>query len=81
MKSLGIVRRVDRLGRIVIPKELRKTLNIAEQDSAEIFVKGNSVILRKYQPSCIFCDCADEVMEYKEQNICKRCLENIQNLL
>ena len=55
MKSTGIVRKVDELGRVVIPKELRKTLDIAEKDGMEIYVDGNAIILKKYEPSCIFC--------------------------
>ena len=54
MKSTGIVRRVDELGRIVLPIELRRTLNIAEKDSLEIYVDGSSIMLKKYQPACIF---------------------------
>ena len=56
MKSTGIVRKVDELGRIVLPIELRRTLDIAEKDSLEIYVDDDSIILRKYQPACIFCD-------------------------
>ena len=61
MKSTGIVRRVDELGRIVLPIELRRTLNIAEKDSLEIYVDGSSIMLKKYQPACIFCDEADGI--------------------
>lgn len=56
MKSTGIVRKVDELGRIVLPIELRRTLDIAEKDSLEIYVDGASIVLKKYQPACIFCD-------------------------
>ncbi len=56
MKSTGIVRKVDELGRIVLPIEMRRTLDIAERDALEIYVEGASVILKKYKPSCIFCD-------------------------
>ena len=55
MKSTGIVRKVDELGRIVLPIEMRRTLDIAEKDALEIYVEGDSIILRKYQPACIFC--------------------------
>lgn len=55
VKSTGIVRKVDELGRIVLPIELRRTLDIAEKDAIEIYVEGTSIILKKYQPSCIFC--------------------------
>ena len=62
MKSTGIVRKVDELGRIVLPIELRRTLDIAEKDSLEIYVDDDSIILRKYQPACIFCDNARDVI-------------------
>ena len=56
MKSTGIVRKVDELGRIVLPIELRRTLDIAEKDALEIYVDGSTIVLKKYRPSCIFCD-------------------------
>ena len=65
MKSTGIVRKVDELGRIVLPIELRRTLDIAEKDSLEIYVDGASIVLKKYQPACIFCDDAKDVVSYK----------------
>ncbi len=61
MKSTGIVRKVDELGRIVLPVELRRTMDIAEKDALEIYVDGNSIVLRKYRPSCIFCDSTKDV--------------------
>ncbi len=73
MKSTGIVRKVDELGRIVLPIELRRTLDIAEKDSLEIYVDDDSIILRKYQPACIFCDNARDVVVYKGKNVCKEC--------
>lgn len=77
MKSTGIVRKVDELGRIVLPIELRRTLNIAEKDSLEIYVDGNSIILKKYQPACIFCDGAKDIVIYKGKNICSACLKEL----
>ena len=79
MKSTGIVRKVDELGRIVLPSELRKVLNINIKDSVEIYVIGESIILKKYAPACIFCDSADEVTTFKGKNICKKCLEQMKN--
>ena len=73
MKSTGIVRKVDELGRIVLPIELRRTLDIAEKDSLEIYVDEDTIILRKYQPACIFCDDAKDVINYKGKNICPSC--------
>lgn len=61
MKSTGIVRKVDELGRIVLPIELRRTLDIAEKDCLEIYMDGESIVLKKYQPACIFCDEADNI--------------------
>ncbi|MDP4143213.1 MAG: AbrB/MazE/SpoVT family DNA-binding domain-containing protein [Bacillota bacterium] len=80
MKSTGIVRRVDELGRIVIPKELRRTFNIEEKDALEIFVDGEHIILKKYEPACVFCGEAKEVENYKGKNICKKCLGEIKGL-
>ena len=79
MKSTGVVRRVDELGRIVIPIELRRTLDIAEKDALEIYVDGEQIILKKYEPACIFCGDARAVINYKRKNICKKCLEEIRN--
>lgn len=77
MKSTGIVRRVDELGRIVLPIELRRTLNIAEKDSLEIYVDGASIMLKKYQPACIFCDSAKGITVFKGKNICAHCLKEL----
>lgn len=79
MKSTGIVRRVDELGRVVIPIELRRTLEIAEKDALEIYVDGEHIILKKYQPACIFCGNAKDVENYKGKNICQSCLKDIKS--
>lgn len=79
MKSTGVVRRVDELGRIVIPIELRRTLDIAEKDALEIYVDGEQIILKKYEPACIFCGDARDVINYRGKNICTKCLEQIKN--
>ena len=71
MKSTGIVRKVDELGRIVLPIELRRTLEIAERDSLEIYVDGSTIILKKYEPACVFCGDAKDVLSYKGRNICR----------
>lgn len=75
MKSTGIVRKVDELGRIVLPIELRRTLDIAERDSLEIYVDGSSIVLRKYQPACVFCDDAKDVISFKGKNVCQNCIQ------
>ncbi|SFD43920.1 AbrB/MazE/SpoVT family DNA-binding domain-containing protein [Clostridium uliginosum] len=79
MKSTGVVRRVDELGRIVIPIELRRTLDIAEKDALEIYVDGEQIILKKYEPACIFCGDARDVTNYKGKNVCTKCLDEIKN--
>lgn len=78
MKSTGIVRKVDDLGRIVLPKELRKILDIEERDPLEIFVDGSFIMLQKYEPSCIFCGSADGVANYKGKNICSVCMGELK---
>ena len=79
MKSTGIVRKVDELGRIVLPIELRRTLDIAEKDSLEIYVDGSAIILRKYRPTCIFCDSSKDITVFKNKNICPKCLKELKN--
>lgn len=81
MKSTGIVRKVDELGRIVLPIELRRTLGIEEKNRIEIFVDGESIILRKYQPACIFCDNAKDIINYKGKNICPDCIRAMNEKL
>ena len=67
MKSTGIVRKIDELGRIVLPAELRKTMNIEERDPLEIFVDGQYIMLAKYEPSCLFCGAHEDVDVYKDK--------------
>jgi transcriptional pleiotropic regulator of transition state genes len=78
MKSTGIVRKIDELGRMVIPKEMRKTMNIDIKDPMEIFVDGDKIILQKYQPGCFICGNVEDNIEYKGKMICEDCLENMQ---
>ena len=80
MKSTGIVRKVDELGRIVLPIELRRTLDIAEKDPVEIYVEGDSIILKKYAPSCVFCGSAENVTEFMGKNVCDDCMKKIAKL-
>ncbi|MEG0774542.1 AbrB/MazE/SpoVT family DNA-binding domain-containing protein [Clostridium sp.] len=77
MKSTGIVRRVDELGRIVIPIELRRTLDIEIKDALEIYVDKDQIILKKYEPACIFCGNARDVSNFKGKNICQECLGSL----
>lgn len=73
MKSTGIVRKVDNLGRVVIPIELRRNLDIDIKDALEIFVEDDQIILKKYAPACIFCGQAKDVKPFKGKNICPTC--------
>ena len=78
MKSTGIVRTVDSVGRFVIPMELRRTLGITDaEDALEVFVEKDMIILRKYSPSCIFCKSLDDVVEHCGQKICKECIKQL----
>ena len=77
MKSTGIVRKVDELGRIVLPIELRRTLDIAVKDALEIYVDEGTIILKKYETSCIFCGNSKDVISFKGKNICPKCLEEL----
>lgn len=78
MKSTGIVRKLDELGRVVLPIELRRTLNIDEKDPLEIYVDGNTILLKKYEPDCIFCGDAKDVVNYKGKNICMSCMKDLK---
>lgn len=80
MKETGIVRKVDELGRIVLPIELRRTLDISVKDALEIYVDGDAIMLRKYAPSCVFCAESKGVTKYKDKNICTNCLQAIKQL-
>ena len=73
MKSTGIIRKVDDLGRIVLPIELRRMLDIAERDEIEIFVESDRIILRKYEPACIFCGSSHGLKILHGKNVCRTC--------
>lgn len=78
MKSTGIVRRIDELGRIVLPMELRRILNIDTKDSLEIYTEGESIILKKYEPCCIFCGEAKGIANFKGKIICEDCKNELK---
>ena len=78
MKTTGIVRKIDELGRMVIPKELRNTMDINVKDPMEIYVEGEKIILKKYEPGCIFCDNIEDIKEFKGKNVCSDCISNIK---
>lgn len=78
VKSTGIVRKVDELGRIVLPIELRRTLDIGERDALEIYVEGTTIVLKKYRPTCVFCDGTKDIQTFKGKNICPKCLKELR---
>lgn len=81
MKSTGIVRKVDELGRVVIPIELRRTLGIDEKDALEIYTDNEKIVLKKYEPACIFCNNAEGVQNYKGKLVCTECVKKmVENL-
>ena len=77
MKSTGIIRKVDELGRIVLPIELRRTLDIAERDELEIFMENDRIVLQKFEPACIFCGSSRGLVSYRGKNICQSCISKI----
>ena len=80
MKSTGIIRKLDDLGRIVLPMELRRHLHIAPGDEIEIFVDGNMIVLEKHEPACIFCSSSDDLAEHEGKCVCKTCREKLSAL-
>lgn len=77
IKSTGIIRKVDELGRVVLPIELRNKFGIKEKDPLEIYVDGSSIILKKNEQNCVFCGSTKDLNKYNGKNICSKCLENI----
>ena len=80
MKATGIVRRLDDLGRVVFPIELRRTLDMKEGDCLEIYTEDNQIILKKYEPGCLFCGELKGVINYKGKNICKKCFKEMREI-
>ena len=78
MKSTGIVRHIDELGRIVVPKELRRKLGIANTDPVEIYCEDDKIILKKYDPVCHFCGSTQSLTQFKEKNICSSCINELK---
>ncbi|MRN53146.1 AbrB/MazE/SpoVT family DNA-binding domain-containing protein [Paenibacillus monticola] len=80
MKPAGVVRKVDQLGRIVLPKSLRKRYQMNEGDPVEILVQGDHIILERYRPKCVFCGSIEGVSDYKDRFICSQCLTEMTQL-
>lgn len=79
MKSTGIVRKVDDLGRVVLPIELRRTLNIDIKDALEIFTENDTIILRRYNPLCYICGESHDLTSFKSKQICSKCIDDIKS--
>lgn len=77
MKASGFVRKLDELGRIVLPADLRRSLDIGERDSLEIFVEEGAIVLKKYRPSCVFCGECKDVIQFKGRNVCPACRKEL----
>ena len=77
MKSTGIIRKVDDLGRIVLPIELRRVLDIAERDELEIFMENDRIILQKYEPACIFCGSSRDLVTHEGKKVCRSCVKTM----
>lgn len=77
MKSTGIIRKIDDLGRIVLPIELRKKMGIEQRDPIEIYVDGDAIILKKYDSECIFCGNRKNLTQYKNKHVCDSCAKNL----
>ena len=80
MRATGIVRQIDPLGRIVLPKDLRKNIEINTNDPIEFFVHGDNIVLQKYRDKCMFCASTENLVNYESRFICKNCLEHINKL-
>ena len=80
MKATGIIRSVDELGRVVIPIEIRNQFNIVEKDPIEIYVDDSSIILKKYEPNCVFCGNTNDLIEYKGKLVCEKCSKELNIL-
>ncbi len=79
MKAVGMTRKVDRLGRVILPKQLRESLEIETGDSVEIYIKEDLIYVKKHRPACIFCEGTDNVRKYIDKNICEDCLAELVN--
>ena len=81
MKSTGVVRKVDELGRIVLPMEIRKTLDIKQKDAIEIFIDEDKIVLQKYQPACLFCGNMENIVYFNGKRVCHACIERMKQQL
>lgn len=78
MKTIGIVRSLDNLGRIIVPRELRNTLGIKEDDPVEVFTDGECIVLKKYEPGCTFCGELDDTKIFRDKRVCAQCIKQMR---
>ena len=78
MKSTGIVRKIDELGRIVLPKELRRTLGLNDRESVEIYVDQDAIILKKLKSTCVLCGDNEDLLDFKGKSICQKCMDELK---
>ncbi len=78
MKATGITRKIDELGRIVLPIELRRGLGISEKDALEIYVEDEKIILKKYKQACAFCGSDENIVEFKSKYVCADCAAQLR---
>lgn len=81
MKSTGMVRKVDEFGRVVLPIELRRTMDIQEKDPLEIYVEGENIILRKYHEACVFCGSVRHIVSFSGRYVCPECIEKLNRMI
>ena len=81
MKSTGILKSVDELGRIVLPKKMRENLDIDIRDQVELFVEGDRIILKKYMPTCIFCDSERDIVIFNGKRVCGECIKSLRSMM
>ena len=80
MRAIGCVRQIDKLGRLVLPSDIRKSLGIVSGiDSVEFFADGDAVVIKKYRPACVFCGSGEDIVSYKSQTVCEACLDELKN--
>ena len=79
MKSTGIIRGLDNMGRVVIPKEIRKYLDMTEGvDEFEIYMQDDCIVLKKHKPTCVFCNAEEDCIQFENQTVCKNCIDKMQ---
>ena len=79
MKRAGVISKIDRLGRILIPKPLRTKYNLNENDKIEFYIEPDALVMKKFEESCIFCGSTDDLTEFRDQTVCKRCLNELRS--